>query len=89
MVSPRIAYGIWIDGQGWLKRDGSAPIEQRTFATTSQIMAERVAAFWGAGATVLPIDESLIDLELVLLEHRKPKPWGEWIKRFKVSRGLL
>lgn len=91
MVNPRVTYGVWIDGDGWLKREKRTNDKpgDREFATDSLITAERVAAFWGQGAVVLPIDDSLIDLEKLFLERRAPKvrKWTElWLR---VRYGLL
>lgn len=91
MVAPKVLYGVWIEGQGWLKRDKTDgqpnTVKDRTFAADSMRVAESAAELWGPGATVRPIDGSLIDLEAVFLERRKPKPsrwehlryrWARW-----------
>lgn len=82
-VNIQTAYGVWIDGRGWLKE----PEHQRPFASFDRAVAEAAAALWGAGAVVLPVDNSLHDLEALFLEQQaraaleKPsarKWWQRW-----------
>ncbi len=52
------AYGVWIEQAGWLRGDSG-----QAFAAVDRAVAEAAAELWGAGAQVLPIDDSLIDLQ--------------------------
>lgn len=74
------AYGVWIDGTGWL-RNGA---EGKTFAALDRAVAESAAALWGAGSRVLPFDESLVELQGVFLAQQAKqaelvkKAWWQW-----------
>ena len=75
VAAPVITYGVWIHGQGWLKKDGDAPVPMRVFATLHKEIASGAAALWGDGARVLPVDDSLIELEEVFVARdRLPAP---------------
>jgi len=94
VVNPKLTWGVWIEGQGWLKREATGKAGEtagdRTFASESKIVAEGAAELWGQGATVRPIDGSLIDLEAVFIERRKPKGAGPtWWGRFSQWYGDL
>jgi len=92
MVNPQITYGVWIEHSGWLKRDKRANEKPSdyTFASPSKIVAEGAAELWGQGASVRPIDGSLIDLEAVFLERRKPQAPGlTWFGRLSQWYGAL
>lgn len=82
---PTTVYGVWIHGQGWLKKDGDAPLPMRVFASPSKDLAAGAAALWGVGAQVQPIDNSLIELESVFVgrdQQRQPAaPERKWWRR--------
>ena len=84
-MADTVSYGVWICGQGWLKKAGEQAVVTRIFATLSRETADSAAALWGAGATVRPIDHSLIDLEDVFIERdqkaQAAMPAKKWWKR--------
>ena len=71
---PIITYGVWIEGQGWLKSTANPRL---VFASAFREVALGAAGLWGRGASVRPIDQSLIDLEAEFLEQRKSSK-GRW-----------
>ena len=74
------AYGVWIRRQGWLKVG-----EKDHFADENKAVAESAASFFGARASVRPIDDSLILLEAVLLDAEQTA-FDRFIKRVKQWR---
>lgn len=66
---PRFAYGVWIHARGWLKKDGEGKVKERVFATPHIEIANSAKWLLGDGASVFPIDESLIDLEQTFVER--------------------
>lgn len=64
---PPTAYGVWIDDAGWLRN----PDTQEAFAAFDRALAEAAAELWGVGATVLPIDKSLSDLQGLFLAQQQ------------------
>ena len=72
-----VAYGVWIAGTGWL-RSGDG----KTFAALEKTVADSAAELWGAGARVLPVDDSLIELQDVFLAQQaapQKKAWWAWL----------
>lgn len=73
---PRVAYGVWIAERGWLKNHAG-----RVFASEQVAVAQTAARLWGRAAQVLPVDESLGDLERTFLEQQQVR----WTHRLKVQ----
>jgi hypothetical protein len=65
MTARALTYGIWIPGKGWLK-NGPGVI-----AFDIRDLAEQTALDYGAGACVKLVDQSLIDLEQLLLDREQ------------------
>ena len=65
----KLAYGVWIEGQGWLKdRSG------RHFADLRHEYAEEVLRFIiGTPAHIALIDDSMIALEQLFLEKEQER----------------
>lgn len=80
MTEP-IYYGVWLKGQGWLKRNGEP------FATEHKQIATETAQ--RAGGQVYFIDAVLKDCELYFLEMEASKVKGirqlfeGWMKRLQ------
>lgn len=71
-MAQQIFYGVWLDGQGWLKRDGEyIAFDNKEIALQTQ---RRI----GRGACVYFIDGALADLEVYFLE----------LERQKAARGI-
>lgn len=60
-----VTYGVWIAGRGWLAYGGKALGDPR------REVAECAAALWGPGAVVMPVDESLVELQGQFLVREK------------------
>lgn len=89
MSDPVLTYGVWIRGQGWLKRDDpTVRVADRTFASVQREVAESAAALWGRDARVLPMDGSLIDFEQDFLKHQAAKRWWAWITYQPTSKKM-
>ena len=57
-----LVYGVWVDGQGWLKDHG------RVFSDLRREYAEEVLRFMvGTPAHIALIDDSMIELEQLFL----------------------
>lgn len=68
MTDPILYYGVWIPGQGWLKRNNDY------VAFDSRQVAEETARRIGQKAKVYYIDSALADLETYFRElEDKPK----------------
>ncbi len=83
-ATPRIPYGVWIEGMGWLKDDAG-----RVFADLHVEIAQSAAHLWGDGAHVMPIDlpdangkSALQMLEAKFLEHQRGARARQWRQRF-------
>ena len=61
-----ILFGVWIQGRGWLKNE-----QGKVFTDPRPEVARTAVLLWGPGASVLPIDPSLVDLEAIFLEREK------------------
>jgi len=80
---PPIAYGVWIDGRGWLAHPDHP---HDPFASLNIEVAETAAALWGDGAEVWPFDNSLRDLQGVFLKQQaaEPVPQKAWWQRWRI-----
>lgn len=69
-LGPPLVYGVWIEGQGWLRGTGG-----RVFADMRREYAEEVLHMHQASlapyAKVVLFDEAMGDLELLFLEREK------------------
>lgn len=88
MAEPTI-YGVWIDGQGWLKRFEDGKDKPLVFAALDRHVAETAVTLWGQGAQLLPFDKSLVEFETQLLERqaqKAPKGWRAWVTSIRSQR---
>ena len=69
-MAATIFYGIWLRGQGWLKRNGEY------IAFDNLQVAQQTKKRIGKIATVYYIDGALADLEVYFLEMEKSKVVG-------------
>lgn len=69
---PRIMYGIWIPGAGWLKSPQKDGVNV-AYAEVRPEIARRYAQWIGNGAQVEPIDPSLVAIEYKLLQYEKDR----------------
>lgn len=76
---PLVAYGVWIDGVGWLKEEKT----QRCFASVQIDVAETAAQLYGAPGRVMPFDESLNTLADVFLKRQQDVIAQRWTVRLK------
>lgn len=83
LARPKVSYGVWIPGKGWLTNESHA----RYFSDYRIELAQSAARLYGQGAFVTPFDESLKELEIVFLtqerkriEQRLTHRFSEWMK---------
>ena len=85
--SPILVYGVWVEGQGWLKDHG------RVFSDLRHEYAEEVLRFMvGTPARIALVDESMIALEQLFLakEHeREIEALRKEANKFNLFRYLL
>lgn len=80
-----IYYGVWLRGQGWLKRNNEY------IAFTNLAVAQQTKKRIGKTATVYYIDGALADLEVYFLEMEKSKFVGirqllrGWFEKIRVK----
>ena len=83
-----LIYGVWIDGQGWLKNQRGI-----AFGDSRREVADTAVVLWGDGARVLVIDNrvppqmdasALEELEPRFLERPRPTRAQRWLKRIGV-----
>ena len=84
--NPVLIYGVWIDGQGWLKDHG------RVFSDLRREYAEEVLRFMvGTQAHIALIDDSMIALEQLFLAKEQERDMAKLRKeasKFNLFRYL-
>ena len=82
-----LVYGVWVEGQGWLKDHG------RVFSDLRREYAEEVLRFMvGTPAHIALIDDSMIALEQLFLAketERKTEALRKEARKFNLFRYLL
>ena len=85
---PRVAYGIWLPGYGWLKVRALSG-SMVAYAEINQDVARRYAEWIGNGARIEPVDPSLVALESELLRYEKERrerprvAWNRFVQRVR------
>lgn len=69
-----LVYAVWIEGKGWLRDD-----KGNVFADLHKELADGAAQLWGRGASVVPFDESMLNLEQTLLQRARARKQLGWL----------
>ena len=82
IIQDKLMYGIWLKGKGWLRGNNGNVFADYSLEKTAELR-NRI----GNNAIVYFVDDSLVDLELFLLQIEKENSLYTWWQRLVKRTG--